>query len=77
MAQERLYHGEEKTKFGDSACQSKEKKRISPSQRKRTHQTSGIRSFVEHPFQVLKRQWHHRKVRYRGLRKNGLQFTNR
>jgi IS5 family transposase len=93
--QERLYHGEEKAKFGDSAYQSKEKKRkarksgifwgvadksarnhpLSRSQRKRNHQTSGVRSFVEHPFQVLKCQWNHRKVRYRGLRKNGLQFT--
>lgn len=93
--QERLYHGEEKAKFGDSAYQSKEKKRrarksgvywgvadkpshhhpLSASQKKRNHQTSGVRSFVEHPFQVLKCQWHHRKVRYRGLRKNGLQFV--
>lgn len=93
--QERLYHGEEKAKFGDSAYQSKEKKQkaraakiywgvadkgsrnhpLSASQKKRNHQTSGVRSFVEHPFQVIKCQWHHRKVRYRGLRKNGLQFT--
>jgi IS5 family transposase len=93
--QERLYHGKEKAKFGDSAYQSREKKRaarnakifwgvtdkasrnhpLSASQRKRNNKTSGVRSFVEHPFQVLKCQWHHRKVRYRGLRKNGLQFT--
>lgn len=93
--QERLYHGKERAKFGDSAYQSKEKKRrarksgifwgvadraarnhpLSHTQRRRNHQTSGVRSFVEHPFQVLKCQWHHRKVRYRGLRKNGLQFT--
>ena len=92
--QERLYHGEEKAKFGDSAYQSKEKKRkarksgifwgvtdraarnhpLSVSKEKRNNKTSGVRSFVEHPFQVLKCQWHHRKVRYRGLRKNGLQF---
>jgi transposase, IS5 family len=93
--QDRLYHGEEKAKFGDSAYQSKEKKQkaraakifwgvadkaarnhpLSRSQQKRNHQTSGVRSFVEHPFQVIKCQWHHRKVRYRGLKKNGLQFT--
>ena len=80
--QERLYHGEEKAKFGDSAYQSKAKKQaarkagiywgvvdrgarnhpLSASQKKRNHQTSGVRSFVEHPFQVLKCQWHHRKV---------------
>lgn len=72
--QERLYHGEEKAKFGDSAYQSKAKKQaarkakiywgvadkaarnhpLSPSQKKRNHQTSGVRSFVEHPFQVIK-----------------------
>jgi IS5 family transposase len=93
--QDRLYHGKEKAKFGDSAYQSMEKKRkarkakifwgvvdkrtrnhaLSSSQKKRNHQTSGVRSFVEHPFQVIKCQWHHRKVRYRGLKKNGLQFT--
>lgn len=93
--QERLYHGEERAKFGDAAYNSREKKRaardakiywgvadrgarnhpLSSAQKKRNHQTSGVRSFVEHPFQVLKCQWHHRKVRYRGLRKNGLQFT--
>lgn len=93
--QERLYHGEETAKFGDSAYQSKAKKQaarkagiywgvvdrasknhpLSSSQKKRNHQTSGVRSFVEHPFQIIKCQWHHRKVRYRGLRKNGLQFT--
>lgn len=93
--QERLYHGKEKAKFGDSAYQSKAKKQkarkdkifwgvadrasrnhpLSSSQLKRNHQTSGVRSFVEHPFQVIKCQWNHRKVRYRGLKKNGLQFT--
>jgi IS5 family transposase len=93
--QQRLYHGKEQAKFGDSAYQSKEKKRaarksgifwgvadkgarnhpLSVAKRKRNNKTSGVRSFVEHPFQVLKCQWHHRKVRYRGLRKNGLQFT--
>ena len=71
--QERLYHGEEKAKFGDSAYNSKEKKRaardakiywgvadrgtrnhpLSSAQKKRNHQTSGVRSFVEHSFQVL------------------------
>lgn len=93
--QDRLYHGEEKAKFGDSAYQSDKKKRaardakifwgvadrnyrnkpLSTAKLKRNHKTSGVRSFVEHPFQVLKCQWNHRKVRYRGLRKNGLQFT--
>lgn len=34
-----------------------------------------IRAKVEHPFRVVKRQWGHRKVRYRGLAKNTAQLT--
>ena len=33
-----------------------------------------IRAKVEHPFQVIKRQWGHVKVRYRGLAKNTAQL---
>ena len=36
---------------------------------------ASIRAKVEHPFRVLKRQFGHVKVRYRGLKKNTLQFT--
>lgn len=43
---------------------------LSSSQRKRNRQTSSVRSFVEHPFGILKCQWKYAKVRYRGLRKN-------
>ena len=35
---------------------------------------AGIRAKVEHPFRVLKRQFGHSKVRYRGLKKNTLQL---
>ena len=45
---------------------------LSAAQRKRNRQTSSVRSFVEHPFQVIKCQWKFRKVRYRGLLKNEL-----
>ncbi|KAF1050273.1 MAG: hypothetical protein GAK38_00299 [Xylophilus sp.] len=31
---------------------------------------AGIRAKVEHPFRVIKRQFGHTKVRYRGLKKN-------
>ena len=31
---------------------------------------SSVRSFVEHPFLVVKRHWGFGKVRYRGLAKN-------
>ena len=35
---------------------------------------AGIRARVEHPFRVLKRQFGHAKVRYRGLAKNTAQL---
>ncbi|MBC7445973.1 MAG: IS5 family transposase, partial [Polaromonas sp.] len=35
---------------------------------------ASIRAKVEHPFRVLKRQFGYVKVRYRGLKKNTLQF---
>ena len=47
---------------------------LSSSQRKKNRKHSSIRSKVEHPFHVLKNLWHFRKVRYRGLTKNGLQL---
>lgn len=43
---------------------------LSSSQRKRNKKTSAVRSFVEHPFGVLKCRWKYAKVRYRGLKKN-------
>lgn len=43
---------------------------LSSSQRKRNRRTSSVRSFVEHPFGILKCRWKYAKVRYRGLRKN-------
>ena len=45
---------------------------LSAAQKKRNRQLSSVRSFVEHPFQVIKCQWKFRKVRYRGLEKNRL-----
>jgi len=35
---------------------------------------ASIRAFVEHPFHILKNIFRHRKVRYRGLAKNGHQL---
>jgi IS5 family transposase len=35
---------------------------------------ASVRAFVEHPFHILKNLFHHRKVRYRGLAKNGHQL---
>lgn len=38
------------------------------------HVKAGIRARVEHPFRVVKRQFGHIKVRYRGLAKNTAQL---
>ena len=35
---------------------------------------AAVRAFVEHPFHLLKNIFRHRKVRYRGLAKNGHQL---
>jgi len=35
---------------------------------------AGVRAKVEHPFRVIKRQFGHVKVRYRGLAKNTAQL---
>ena len=39
------------------------------------HVKARIRAKVEHPFRLIKQQWGHVKVRYRGLAKNTAQFT--
>lgn len=39
------------------------------------HAKASIRAAVEHPFRVIKRQFGHRKVRYRGLAKNHAQVV--
>ncbi len=41
-----------------------------PEQKRLNRLMSGLRSAVEHPFRVLKRQFGYTKVRYRGLFKN-------
>lgn len=51
------------------------KRPVSSSQRKRNRKLSGLRAKVEHPFRIIKEQWGHRKLRYKGLRKNASQFT--
>lgn len=38
------------------------------------HTKARIRAKVEHPFGVVKQQWGHTKVRYRGLAKNTAQL---
>ena len=51
----------------------KAKRKLSSSQKKRNRKHGAIRAKVEHVFRVLKCQFGYRKVRYRGIAKNGAQ----
>jgi len=51
------------------------RRKLSNSQRKHNRQKSSVRSKVEHPFGVIKNLWHHRKVRYKGIFKNSMQWN--
>jgi IS5 family transposase len=53
--------------------QRKPGRQLSASQKKRNARTGPIRAKVEHVFRVLKCQFGYRKVRYRGIEKNGAQ----
>lgn len=48
---------------------------LSRSQKKRNRKHSSLRAKVEHTFRTIKELWGHRKLRYKGLAKNGSQFT--
>lgn len=48
---------------------------LSATQKKKNHKHSRIRVKVEHPFRVIKCQWNHTKLRYKGLAKNESLFT--
>jgi transposase, IS5 family len=48
-------------------------RKLSASQHKRNRRHGAIRAKVEHVFRVLKCQFGYRKVRYRGIQKNGAQ----
>lgn len=47
---------------------------LSSTQRKKNRKKSSVRAKVEHPFRIMKNQWGHRKVRYKGIEKNTLQL---
>jgi IS5 family transposase len=49
-------------------------KKLSKSQEKRNKKLSSVRSKVEHPFKIIKHQWKHKQVRYKGLTKNKTQW---
>jgi len=48
---------------------------LSTKQKKRNKKISSVRSKVEHPFGIIKNLWKHRRVRYKGLLKNALQWN--
>ena len=48
-------------------------RQLSSSQKKRNKRHGAVRAKVEHVFRVLKCQFGYRKVRYRGITKNGAQ----
>lgn len=49
-------------------------KELTPYQEARNHMLSKVRGIVERPFLVVKHLWGFRKVRYRGLYKNGVRL---
>jgi IS5 family transposase len=54
----------------------KPRRKLSSSQKKRNRRHGAVRAKVEHVFRVLKCQFGYRKIRYRGIAKNGAQvFT--
>ncbi len=53
--------------------QRKPGRQLSSSQKKRNRRHGAVRAKVEHVFRVLKCQFGYRKVRYRGIAKNGAQ----
>ena len=53
--------------------QRKPGRKLSSSQRRRNRHNGSVRAKVEHVFRVLKCQFGYRKVRYRGIEKNGAQ----
>jgi IS5 family transposase len=56
--------------------QRKPGRQLSSSQKKRNRRNGSVRAKVEHVFRVLKCQFGYRRVRYRGIQKNGAQvFT--
>jgi IS5 family transposase len=50
------------------------KRRFAKAQTEIEHMKASLRAKVEHPFRVIKRQFGHTKVRYRGLAKNTAQL---
>lgn len=50
-------------------------KNLSKKQKKWNNKISRVRGKVEHPFLIIKHLWGHYKCRYKGIRKNNLQWN--
>ena len=50
-------------------------KNLSIKQKKWNNKISRVRGKVEHPFLIIKHLWGHYKCRYKGIRKNNLQWN--
>ena len=50
-------------------------KELTPEQRRLNRLIAPVRAFVEHPFAWVKRRLNNRRVRYRGVRRNGFDFA--
>jgi IS5 family transposase len=50
-------------------------KELTPQQRRLNRLIAPIRAFVEHPFAWIKLRLNHRRARYRGLKRNALDFA--
>jgi IS5 family transposase len=48
---------------------------LTPTQKRMNRLIAPVRAFVEHPFAWIKRRLNNRRVRYRGVRRNGLDFA--
>lgn len=50
-------------------------KELTPTQKRMNRLIAPVRALVEHPFAWIKRRLNNRRVRYRGVRRNGLDFA--
>ena len=65
-----LLHGEEQQVYADAGYTGVEKEARKAVEKAK----ASVRAFVEHPFHIVKNLFRYRKVRYRGLAKNGHQL---
>lgn len=59
--------------FWGTSLKGSKQRPLTDTHKRRNRKMSSVRARVEHPFRVLKCQFHYRKARYRGLAKNAAQ----